>query len=123
MFSKALLNVSFLAGLAFATPTPSSTLEKRGVTCGGVVYSDSQLEACRYPHFFGNREKLNFGSYTGSLYEYPLILGTKAYNGGPPGPDRCVAAFDATTGNCDLLSAMTHTGAPANNRNTFFLCT
>ncbi|KAJ6209179.1 Ribonuclease/ribotoxin, partial [Bipolaris maydis] len=141
----ALLTVSLLAGIAFATPTPSSILEKRDVNCRGTVYSDSQLEACRrtlclydnrqgpggYPHFFANHELLNFGSYTGDLYEYPLVRGSRAYNGvvlanefslGAPGPDRCVAAYDAVTGNCDLLGAMTHTGAPANNRNRFFLC-
>jgi len=71
-------------------------LEKRAVTCDGVRYTDSQLEACRstlclyddrqgpggYPHKFHNGERLNFGSYTGDLYEYPLVRGNRPYNGG-----------------------------------------
>lgn len=82
--------------MVFTTPTPNSMVEKRDVTCRGVTYSNSQLEACRrtlclydnrqgpggYPHFFNNGEQLNFGSYTGDLYEYPLVGGSRAYNGG-----------------------------------------
>ncbi|KAL1793013.1 hypothetical protein ACET3X_007995 [Alternaria dauci] len=138
MFNKALLTVALLAAPAFATPTPTRTLQKRDITCDGVTYSNSQLEACRstlclyddrqgpggYPHFFNNRERLNFGSYTGNLREYPLVGGNSAYNGGSPGADRCVVAYDSTTGNCDLLGAMTHNGVPASApRNSFVLCT
>ena len=73
-------------------------LEKRDKQCGSALYNDAELEACRstlcmyddrqgpggYPHFFRNLEKFNFGTYTGDLYEYPLIggNGVSAYNGG-----------------------------------------
>ncbi|KAI2475077.1 guanyl-specific ribonuclease f1 [Pyrenophora tritici-repentis] len=137
MFNKALLTVSLLAASVLANPTPAGVLGKRDVSCGGVVYSDSQLESCRstlclyddrqgpggYPHFFSNFEGLNFGSYNGALYEYPLVGGTNGYNGGPPGADRCVVAYDSVTGNCDLLGAMTHRGKPRNApRNAFVHC-
>ncbi|CAE7016489.1 hypothetical protein P3342_004323 [Pyrenophora teres f. teres] len=137
MFTKAILAVSLLAVSVFANPTPSSVLQKRDVTCAGVVYSNSEVEACRstlcfydnrqgpggYPHRFNNYEGINFGSYTGDLYEYPLVRGTRAYGGGPPGADRCVAAYDQVTGNCDLVGAMTHNGVPQTaSRNSFVPC-
>ncbi|KNG46208.1 hypothetical protein DDE82_006815 [Stemphylium lycopersici] len=65
-----------------------------------------------YPHPFNNHEQFDFGSFTGSLFEYPLVVGTRAYNGGSPGPNRCVVAFDDVTGNCDLVGAITHNGLP-----------
>lgn len=70
-------------------------LKKRDVSCDGVTYSDTRLERCRstlclyddrqgpggYPHHYRNREKLNFGSFMGQLYGYPLVGGNRAYNG------------------------------------------
>jgi hypothetical protein len=54
---------------------------------------------------------------------FPLVLLANGVSSGAPGADRCVAAYDQTTGNCDLVGAMTHNGVPPNSRpNAFVLC-
>lgn len=54
---------------------------------------------------------------------YPLVLLANNSSSGAPGADRCVAAYDQTTGNCDSVGAMTHNGVPPNSRpNAFVLC-
>ena len=54
---------------------------------------------------------------------FSLVLLANGLSSGAPGADRCVAAYDQTTGNCDLVGAMTHNGVPPNSRpNAFVLC-
>ncbi|KAL1631087.1 hypothetical protein SLS56_004613 [Neofusicoccum ribis] len=104
------------------------------VTCGTTTYTSTQVSDCvaelcqwderqgpgGYPHKYNNYESLSFGSYTGTLYEYPMMT-SGVYKGGSPGADRCVASYDARTNKCTNLGAMTHTGAA--NTNGFVLCT
>ena len=37
---------------------------------------------------------------------FPLVLLANGLSSGAPGADRCVAAYDQTTGNCDLVCSM-----------------
>jgi hypothetical protein len=59
----------------------------------------------QYPKQFQNSQRFNFGQIAGPYYEFPLI-GSAAYIGGPPGPDRVI--FNER---CWLAGEITETGA------------